>query len=274
MTARYWQAAGKPFVLVNIAATGGSTPRDAGAMMLVSRDTIAGSIGGGRLEYLAMEKARSLLDDPAGTGTTRETIKLGPEIGQCCGGSADLEFVRDEVEAVSRLETAGDGEAPLVVIFGAGHTGMALARALAPLPLRVKLADSRPGFLEDTPAGIEAIATALPESLVSGAPAGSAFVVMTHDHYLDFAITAEALDRGDAAYAGMIGSGTKRAVFRRWMAENGYDPELCANLTCPIGSWPADTRNDRTVDKRPEVIAALVAGELAACLLGGMNRQG
>ncbi len=49
----------------------------------------------------------------------------------------------------------------------------------------------------------------------------SAFVVLTHEHALDFLISAEALQRDDAAYVGMIGSKTKRAGFKSWMVDNG-----------------------------------------------------
>ena len=57
--------------------------------------------------------------------------------------------------------------------------------------------------------------------MVRDAPAGSAFVVLTHDHALDFLIVAEALKREDAAYVGMIGSKTKKATFRSWYPEDG-----------------------------------------------------
>ena len=53
------------------------------------------------------------------------------------------------------------------------------------------------------------------------APAGTAFVILTHDHALDFLIVAEALKRDDAAYVGMIGSKTKKATFRSWFLKIG-----------------------------------------------------
>jgi hypothetical protein len=56
---------------------------------------------------------------------------------------------------------------------------------------------------------------------VRAAPPGSAFVILTHDHALDFLLSAEALGRGDAAYVGMIGSATKRAAFRAWCRRQG-----------------------------------------------------
>jgi xanthine/CO dehydrogenase XdhC/CoxF family maturation factor len=79
--------------------------------------------------------------------------------------------------------------------------------------------------------------------------AGSAFVILSHDHALDFLLVAQGLARGDAAYIGMIGSATKRARLARWCRDhrNGLD---IAALTCPIGAATLG-------DKRPEVMAAL-----------------
>ncbi|MDK4737239.1 XdhC family protein, partial [Rhizobium sp. CNPSo 3490] len=68
-------------VLVDITGTQGSTPREAGAFMLVSANALWGTIGGGQFEFMAIANAREIL---AGTGgaITME-IPLGPEIGQC-----------------------------------------------------------------------------------------------------------------------------------------------------------------------------------------------
>src|SRR5690606_11255660 len=99
-----------------------------------------------------------------------------------------------------------------------------------------------------------------PEESVRDAPPGSAFVVLTHDHALDFLIVAEALKRDDAAYVGMIGSKTKRETFRRWyVREAGGDEHRFARLISPIGG--ADV-----IDKRPVVIAALAAAEIIRAL--------
>ena len=91
-------------------------------------------------------------------------------------------------------------------------------------------------------------------------PPGSAFVVLTHDHALDFLIVAEALKRRDAAYVGMIGSKTKKATFRNWFLKTagGTEDDL-SRLVSPIGG-------DAVRDKRPAVIAALAAAEIMTAL--------
>lgn len=92
------------------------------------------------------------------------------------------------------------------------------------------------------------------------APAGSSFVILTHDHALDFLIAAEALKRPDAAYVGMIGSKTKRATFRNWLSREVGQPDLFENLICPIGGTAVK-------DKRPAVIATLAASEIMTAAL-------
>jgi xanthine dehydrogenase accessory factor len=99
----------------------------------------------------------------------------------------------------------------------------------------------------------------MPEAIVRAAPIGSAFVILTHDHALDFLIGHEALKRFDSPYVGMVGSKSKRAKFRSWYLGEGGDPVAFDRLVLPIGgaAYPAGLG-----DKRPEVIAALAAAEI------------
>jgi len=243
-----------PAMLVRVQDARGSTPREAGAWMLASRKGLLGTIGGGQLEYLAIDAARALL----ARGGLRQSldVPLGPAIGQCCGGRTRLAVIRAEGPTRERLLAlaANAREAlPTVYILGAGHVGRALAAALALLPVRAVLVDGREEELSMAPAGVERVVTPLPEETVRKAPPGSAFVVLTHDHALDFLIAREALARGDAAYVGMIGSKTKRASFHRWLRD--AEPVDTGPLVCPIGAAGRP-------DKRPEVIAAFVASEI------------
>jgi xanthine dehydrogenase accessory factor len=133
-------------------------------------------------------------------------------------------------------------------MFGAGHVGQAVARALAPLPFQLDWFDSRPEFappaaLADETAQLEAIGLAAPQSL---------FLIFTHSHALDYALTRAVLRRGDARYCGLIGSKTKRARFVARLAAEGLTD---AGLTCPIGLAALTS-------KAPEVIAVGVAAQL------------
>ncbi|NDW03832.1 xanthine dehydrogenase accessory protein XdhC [Jiella pacifica] len=259
-TARAASKHAEPAILVTVETALGSTPREAGASMLVKANAVSGTIGGGRLEFDAIDKARRMIE--AGEAVGASDVPLGPEIGQCCGGRVHLSFRRVDAVLLEKLAREAERERetlPAVMIFGAGHTGRALAAALAPLPLAVSLIDSRPETLAGLPEAVRCVAAAMPEAVVEEAPAGAAYVVMTHDHALDFLVAAAALARSDAAYVGMIGSATKRERFRRHLAEEGREAEA-ARLTLPIGG--SELR-----DKRPEVIAALTAAEVATCLL-------
>lgn len=232
-------------IRVAITRTRGSTPRETGATMFVTPDTTQGTIGGGQLEYMAIDRARQML--ARDEASARMDIPLGPEIGQCCGGRVELDLRR-----VADLPAAP--EHPQVLIFGAGHVGRALGRALALLPLRPILIDQRAPEL--ALASTETRLTPLPEAEIRAAPQGSSYVILTHDHALDFLLAAEALGRSDAPYIGMIGSATKRAQFTRFARAQGL---ATTRLTCPIGAGGS-------ADKRPEIIAAFTAAELIARL--------
>lgn len=250
-------------VLVEVARVKGSAPRDAGAWMLVSRDAIFRTIGGGQLEYMAIDHARKIL---AGGSNDPMDVPLGPEIGQCCGGRVGLDFRFVDKNLTAELIGRIDAEIatrPHVYVFGAGHVGDALAYALSLTPVRVVLVDTRESALiaVDAP-GVETCLAAMPEDVVRSAPPGSSFIILTHDHALDFLIAAEALQRRDAAYVGMIGSKTKKATFRSWAKREMGSDTLFENLICPIGGALVK-------DKRPEVIAALVTAEVLGAALNG-----
>lgn len=246
--------------LVEVREARGSTPREKGAWMLVAPDSTFGTIGGGQLEFLAIAKARELIAENVANGAL--DIPLGPEIGQCCGGRVALDITMADTEhrtaLMSRAESE-DAARPHVYLFGGGHVGHALAYALALLPVRAVVVETRTEALRGLPEGVETRLTAVPEEVVREAPPGSAFVVLTHDHALDFLIVAEALARGDAAYVGMIGSKTKKATFRSWYRDNGGEEKRAETLVTPIGGVAAR-------DKRPAVIAAMTAAEVMAAL--------
>ena len=237
----------------------GSSPRGEGTQMFVREDSLWGTIGGGQLEHLAIEAARKMLRE----GPPRETldVPLGPEIGQCCGGRVEIALSKmgtsEKENALADLQ-AEEANQPSVYIMGAGHVGRALADLMQHLPVRTVLVDQRQDELTLSEANVEKRLSAIPELEVKAAPTGSAFVVLTHDHGLDFLLTSEALKKEDAAYVGLIGSATKRAKFEGW-SKTHCDGLSVAPLICPIGAGGSR-------DKRPAVIAALVAAEVITAL--------
>jgi xanthine dehydrogenase accessory factor len=283
-------------VRVVLAAVRGSAPRRAGDGMLVRRDGLAGTIGGGQLEYDAVAAARAMLDETAPRAVLRRIV-LAVDAGQCCGGvvqlwlerltRADLGWLQAACSAsrhadrvlVSSLGTDGrvqrcvaggsrspqpallledgaDGQPRLIErlgtrhpplwLYGAGHVGQAFARIAFDLPLALTWTDSRGGvFPPGIPASVTVQGDVDPVASVAAAPAGTRFLVMTHDHALDFQLCRAILSRRDFAWAGLIGSRSKAARFRSRLARAGVAAEAIARLSCPVGvggiysKWPA-----------------------------------
>ncbi|CAD6524776.1 hypothetical protein LMG27952_01778 [Paraburkholderia hiiakae] len=100
-------AHGDAAVLVTVARVEGSAPREAGTKMIVTREAARHTIGGGHLEWKAIEIARQVLRDGMRTPHARrlERLALGPSLGQCCGGAVVLAFERLDVADLGWLAT-------------------------------------------------------------------------------------------------------------------------------------------------------------------------
>ena len=235
--------------LVTIISAEGSTPREAGAWMVVTPLGFHGSIGGGTLEWHAMAEAQSMLGKPAMSKTIRK--HLGPDLGQCCGGRVDLKiesFDASSITLVKQLAESFVEDLRHIHLWGAGHVGRALVMALAPLPFRISWWDSRPN----------AFPAAVPQNVTCrvGVPTemepGALVLVLSHSHALDFEIVDVALRNPAFPCVGLIGSQTKRARFLKRLIEAGVDP---SRLACPIGVSSLKS-------KHPAAIAAGVAVQM------------
>jgi xanthine dehydrogenase accessory factor len=251
-----WLAAGGAGVVIEVVKTAGSVPRETGTRMLVSATQAVGTIGGGHLELIAINNARTLLARVPGFAPVERHYPLGPALGQCCGGAVTLRFARLDPSAVRAWPLA----APRfeLQLYGAGHVGRAIVTLLAGLPCRVQWIDEREGeFPADTalPPHIEKVCVDPVEAEVDVAPANSCFLVLTHRHDLDMRIAEAILRRGDFRYLGLIGSQTKRARFLHRYEERGVPAEALARMTCPIGVPGIE-------GKEPEVIAVAVVAQL------------
>jgi xanthine dehydrogenase accessory factor len=242
---------GEPCVLVVVTRIKGSAPREPGARMLVAGgELVHGTIGGGNLERLALERAAALLGRPE-AGPESADFPLAEEAGQCCGGSVTLYF---EPYRWRRRTIA---------IFGAGHVGQALA-GLAPwLRADVRVIDARaeeeirPRLPRARPYELRCVGAV--EAELDELPDEALVVILTHSHALDLELVARALGRkGAFPYLGLIGSERKWARFRQRLERRGFLPEELARVRCPIGAV-------RT-SKDPAAIALSVAAELAAQL--------
>lgn len=249
-----WLAAGRRAMLVEVVQAKGSVPREAGTRMLVAADEVAGTIGGGHLEWQAIARARERL--AAGeSGSLDWPVALGPSLGQCCGGALTLRFVAlDEAVAAQWPEPSPRFTLHL---FGAGHVGRAIVRVLAEVPCRIVWVDERE---EEFPAGplpanVERICVEPVEAEVANGRPGDFYLVLTHSHALDLALAGAILGRGDFGWFGLVGSATKRARFEHRLRDRGIDEALLSRMVCPIGLPGVE-------GKQPGVIAVAVAAQL------------
>lgn len=241
-----------PCIRVTVAETRGSTPREVGARMLVWKDRVAETIGGGRLEWSAIREARRLLGIETAEPASEIVVTLGPDVGQCCGGQVRLRFERVS-DSSCRQESH-----PLqpLYLFGAGHVGKAVVRVLADLPFDITWVDSRAElFPTELPANAARRPSDEPACVVASAPTDAFYLVMTHSHPLDLEICARVLQRGDFAYLGLIGSETKRARFAGRLRAIGHSADAISRITCPIGV-------PGIASKAPAAIAVSVAAQL------------
>ena len=252
-------------VLVQVQATQGSAPRDAGAWMGVFAEALVGTIGGGHLEFEAIERARELLTHEGecksvGKPAALMRLALGPSLGQCCGGVVHLQLEVVTAQDMPALPRRLDVERMPVVLFGGGHVGHALAEVLARLPVALHWIDSRDGiFPAGLPAHVVCEHSEPVQAAVKDLAPGACVLIMSFSHAEDLDVVTQCLARQrthrDLPYIGLIGSQTKWATFRHRLEARDYSAEELAHVTCPIGVPGVD-------GKEPEVIAVAVAAQL------------
>lgn len=267
----------QPACLVSVHASRGSVPRGRGAWMAVFADAavaaggIIGTVGGGQLEFQAIDEARRLLrGNVQGTTTQPGAVPpvlrypLGPTLGQCCGGEVHLSYELVSHADVPALSRRWVRVLAPVALFGGGHVGKALVQVLGNLPLQVTWIDSRD----------EIFPTAVPDNVtcehsdpvhaaVLQLAPQSQVIIMSFSHAEDLDVVAACLQRqrvrGDLPFVGLIGSQTKWATFCHRLAARGFTEAEIAQVCCPIG-MPGIT------SKEPEVIAVSVAAQIVLAL--------
>ena len=226
-------------ILITITRTAGSAPRDTGTQMMVWPDRTEGSIGGGRLEFEAITKARAMLTN--GNRDMIETIPLGPGLGQCCGGSVSLQY-----EIATNMTQPN---ARPLWIYGAGHVGRAIVNVMAPLPdFDITWVDTSSDRFPETQ--VTTLVATDPAHVVKHTPDAADHLILTYSHDMDLALCHAILSHRFHT-VGLIGSKTKWARFRARLASLGHAQEQIARIACPIG--------DPTLGKHPAALALGVA---------------
>ncbi len=232
------------YVLITVVAVQGSAPRTEGTKMLVTADQQFDTIGGGHLEYKAIKQSRYMLQKQQSAQLLLQHYPLAASLGQCCGGRVTLLF---EPFIMRQLP---------ITVFGAGHVGRALVPLLAQLPISVTWVDSRYDmFPANCPQSVQMRHHEHPVDQVDKATPGSCFLVMTHHHGMDLALTEAVLKRGDALYLGVIGSVTKGRRFRQRLSQRGFTDDQLHDLHCPMGKVGIE-------GKRPIEIAISITAQI------------
>lgn len=170
-------------ILATLGPSKGSTPRGSGTKMLIGRDDVRGTIGGGNLEFMVTQQARKMLADEE-VSLLYQHYALGPLLSQCCGGATNVlleklgpeylpllclvmtatedktpyglisritgpeiskKFVtiRSEKDCDDEIYEWNSNDALPIMMFGAGHVGKAMAATLGRLNFEVTWLDDR-----------------------------------------------------------------------------------------------------------------------------------
>ena len=289
-----------PVMRVVVAAVEGSAPRETGASMLVWKGGQSGTIGGGALEFEAADWARTgrftrrvplgpAMGQCCGGAVTLVAEQFtSADLDTIDGyhmrrieGSADIPLALHR--AVSEFRNSGKPVFPCLVngwflepvttparalwIYGAGHVGRALVNVLSPLPdIDITWVDTGPDrFPDNMPANVAPLVATNPADAVRHAPAHAEHLVLTYSHAFDLEICHAVLSHGFRR-AGLIGSATKWARFRKRLMALGHGPEHINRIDCPIGN-PA-------FGKHPQAIAVSVAADLLSAESAKMRELG
>jgi xanthine dehydrogenase accessory factor len=241
----------QPACLLTIIEARGSTPREAGAKMLLRADgSIVGTIGGGAVEATAIEHAKAALSSGK-SGMTQYSIRgEDPQGLGACGGEVQV-FIE-----VLRLK-------PTLLIAGAGHIAQPLAELGYLMGFRTVVCDDRADLLsrERFPHADELLAMDLHHfAKQASITSRTSVVIVTRGHQHDASVLRQAVST-PAAYIGMIGSRSKvRKVFED-LLRDGVPEEKLLQVHAPIGL--------RTGGQTPAEIALSIMAEIVLVQHGG-----
>ena len=212
----------KAVALVTVTAASGSTPAEVGKEMLVDNTgNIGGTVGGGNLEYVAIQKAQECIDRNLSASFH---FDLKQDLGMVCGGEADI-FIKVYSPAVQ------------LVIVGAGHIGQALYKFADALGYDVVVIDDREDVAspEHFPNAKKRLAGDIGEICEKITLAPSAYIVIaTHGHKCDETALYHLIQK-NPKYIGVIGSRNKVATLMADMINKGVPQEKLDTVYAPIG---------------------------------------
>lgn len=221
---------GNDLIIVTVTEKDGQGPADVGKKMIVSEDgQFFGTIGGGAIEYYAIEKSKKLIKERKSLTEkyilNDKEVKVTDEVklNMACGGSASLfyEFI---------------GPKQYVYIFGAGHCGKALANLLKPLGFYITIIDDREELLNQIDSANKKVLSSFSTFVLDKKLKENAYIVVcTPSHKYDYAVLDAIFETNySPAYFGMLCSKKKIADYLE-MAKKKYDDLKLDNFYSPIG---------------------------------------
>ncbi len=241
----------QPACLLTIIEARGSTPREAGAKMLLRADgSTVGTIGGGAVEAAAIEDAKAALSSGQSSVVGYSIRAEDPQGLGVCGGDVQV-FIE-----VLRLK-------PTLLIAGAGHIAQPLAELGHLMGFRTVVCDDRADLLsrQRFPHADELLAMDLADLAQQVSVNSRTSVVIVTRGHLDDATVLRQVVSTPAAYIGMIGSRNKvRKVFENLLAD-GVPADKLAQVHAPIGL--------RTGGQTPAEIALSIMAEILLVQHGG-----
>lgn len=212
----------QPVALVTVTKVLGSAPCKVASKMIVTlQKKIFGTIGGGKLEFKVIEEAVKSIQQ---NKILEFSYTLGPEFEQCCGGKVEL-----IIEPMNQT--------PNLYLFGAGHIGMELCQLLTNTPFNISLLDTRENWKNEIEINPQIKFSVVDFDLYKQTVSWGEncyVVIMTHDHKLDFEITALALSQ-KTKYIGLIGSKTKKNKFNNMLRNELNFKDGIKPVHCPMG---------------------------------------
>jgi len=215
-----------PCALVTVIFVKGSTPREAGAMMLVLPDgSIHGTIGGSKVEALLINDALKAMEEHTPRKVEYSiSDSEGKGTGMICGGVMEF-FIQPFCIA------------PELLIFGGGHCALALCKLASTCGFSIRIYDERPEFAATGrfPEAVDVRCGKYADLIRGYNWSKKPFVViLTHSHSFDSVILGDVIGR-QWSYLGMIGSVRKKSHVFSKLESGGIDRNLLNKVSTPVG---------------------------------------
>lgn len=258
---------GYDVMLVTIADTKGSTPRHQGAIMAMdSTGRFYGTIGGGKIEAVAMEECKRLMEtgelmevpDRSRSVEYKLNTKDKDAIDMGCGGDANVKYTHISADEPERFNA--DVEVETAYIFGGGHIGLALEPVLRHIGFDTVVIDDREEFAnrERFPEASEVCVVDSYKNSFDGIECdrNSYIIIVTRGHKGDLDVLRDALKQ-KYRYLGMIGSRTKNETLYGILREEGVSDADIAKVHAPIGlAIHSETPEEISISIAAEVIVS------------------